>query len=48
VPDLVTGRMVSWEKVTEAAFWFLVVRGGAIALLGAFLFYRRELARVQV
>jgi hypothetical protein len=48
VEDLVTGRMVSWALLARAAFWFLVVRGGLVALVGIWLFKRKEIARVQV
>jgi hypothetical protein len=48
VPSLVSGRMVQWSLVTRAMFWYLIVRGGLVAVLGVWLFHRRELARVQV
>lgn len=48
VPDMVSGRMVPWSLVARATFWFLLIRGGLVALIGILCFRRRELARVQV
>lgn len=48
VGELVTGHAIRYALVARAAFWFLVIRGGLIALLAAWLFHRKELARVQV
>jgi hypothetical protein len=42
-----TGRSISWGTVGLAGFQIVLVLGGVCALLGMFLFTRRELATAQ-
>jgi len=46
VGDLVNGKVVSWRFVSEVGAMMVFIKGGIAALLGVFLYSRRELARV--
>ncbi|MCC7147392.1 MAG: ABC transporter permease [Phycisphaeraceae bacterium] len=48
VPSLADGRLVSWSLLGQAFFWVGLVWTGLLAVAGAWIFARRELARVTV
>lgn len=48
VPLVSSGRSVPYEMIGRAALWVGVVWTGVVALLGYWIFSRRELARVMV
>lgn len=45
---LVDGRYISYPAVVSHAFWICIVWMGLILAVGGYLFWRREIARVQV
>lgn len=47
VPNLNAGREIAWRAVARGTLIVLLVRGGALALLGCYLFRRRELAGLE-
>jgi hypothetical protein len=48
VPLLADGRLVSWSMVGSCVLWIGVVSAGACAIVGWWIFRRRELARITV
>ncbi len=44
VPNLVEGLVVPKERFLVGVVLLIIIRGGSLAALGAYLFYRRELA----
>jgi ABC-type transport system involved in multi-copper enzyme maturation permease subunit len=44
VPQISSGVLITFGDILSAYFWFCVVRGGVLALLGLVIFNRRELA----
>ena len=48
VPRLNCGREIAWLTVARAFLILLLLRGGVLAVLGAYIFGRRELAGLKV
>ncbi len=46
--SLIDGRVVAWREVLRLFISLMVIKGGILALFGAFIFHRRELGKVVV
>jgi hypothetical protein len=44
VNSLSDGRTITWPVLLSAFFWIVVVMGGMVMALGAYMFHRKELA----
>ena len=44
VDNLSSGRTITWATLLTAFFWIILVMGGLVTALGAFMFHRKELA----